>query len=106
MDDDTIDCVQRTEVYKALAKALAQLHSVDIAGAGLQTYGRPSGYSRRQVPTKPYAAYMTPWDVWRCSHASRGVTSTDVSSTKNVRSWGTVSNNPTLVSILSLCTAS
>lgn len=104
MDEDTFDCVQRMEVYKALAKALAQLHSVDIAGASLQTYGRPSGYSRRQVPTKPYAACIIPWDVWRCFDAFRGVTSTNVSSTtKNLRSWGTVQM---LASILSLCTAS
>ena len=40
---------QRTAVYESLATTLAALHSVRPAAVGLEGYGRPSGYSRRQV---------------------------------------------------------
>ena len=36
-------------MYESLARTLAALHSVIPAEVGLQGYGRPSGYSRRQV---------------------------------------------------------
>jgi len=36
-------------VYESLATTLAALHCVKPTDVGLQGYGRPSGYSRRQV---------------------------------------------------------
>ena len=46
------DCVDR------LVEALAQLHHVDHVAAGLERFGRPDGYSARQV-----ARWSSQWDL-------------------------------------------
>ncbi|XP_047335049.1 probable acyl-CoA dehydrogenase IBR3 [Impatiens glandulifera] len=40
---------RRASVYSSIAKALASLHSVNVNGIGLENYGRPSNYCKRQV---------------------------------------------------------
>lgn len=40
---------ERGAVYTAMAATLAALHSVDPAAVGLQRFGRPSGYCKRQA---------------------------------------------------------
>lgn len=47
---------QRRATYDAMVDTLAQLHSVDLAEAGLEEYGKPGNYFGRQVDrwTKQY----------------------------------------------------
>ena len=51
----------RTAHYNAMIDTLAALHSIDIAAAGLDDYGRPGNYFERQVSrwTKQYRAAET-----------------------------------------------
>ncbi|MFB0610750.1 phosphotransferase family protein [Aurantiacibacter poecillastricola] len=57
------DCAkeERRPIYLALVDALAQLHAVDPAEAGLSDYGAPGNYFERQVGrwTKQYRASQT-----------------------------------------------
>ena len=48
--------VERRATYDAMVDTLAQLHSVDLAEAGLEEYGKPGNYFGRQVDrwTKQY----------------------------------------------------
>jgi len=39
----------RTQMYHAMAHVFGKLHSIDYQAAGLETFGRPSGYVSRQV---------------------------------------------------------
>ena len=41
----------RAALYDSLLETLAALHSVDVIGVGLETFGRPSGYVQRQLKT-------------------------------------------------------
>ncbi|MGB3166523.1 MAG: phosphotransferase family protein [Alteraurantiacibacter sp.] len=52
---------QRAPIYRAMVDALAQLHAVDPAEAGLADYGAPGNYFERQVGrwTKQYRASQT-----------------------------------------------
>ncbi|WP_374942411.1 phosphotransferase family protein [Sphingomonas sp.] len=52
---------QRRAHYEAVVDTLAALHSVDYAGAGLESYGKPGNYFERQVArwTKQYKAAET-----------------------------------------------
>ena len=47
LPDETV--VTRAAIYDAMNAALASLHSVDIAAAGLADYGRPGNYFARQI---------------------------------------------------------
>ncbi|KAL6526504.1 hypothetical protein OROGR_015594 [Orobanche gracilis] len=40
---------RRSAIYRATAKALASLHSVDVDAIGLRSYGKPNNYCKRQV---------------------------------------------------------
>ena len=40
---------QRTAIYEAMCDTLADLHGVDYAAAGLESYGKPGNYFARQV---------------------------------------------------------
>lgn len=52
---------QRTAIYAAMAKVMAQLHAVDWRAVGLETFGKPSGYLARQIAlwTRQYQAAKT-----------------------------------------------
>lgn len=56
-----MDPAERTAIYDALVEALAKLHSVDWAAAGLGDFGKPGDYIRRQVSrwTRQYHAAQT-----------------------------------------------
>lgn len=43
------DCPDRGAMYDAMNAALAALHSVDVAAAGLSDFGKPAGYFQRQL---------------------------------------------------------
>jgi len=49
---------ERTTMYGSLVEVIAALHAVDYRAAGLEDFGRPSGYVARQVTrwSKQYAA--------------------------------------------------
>lgn len=49
---------ERAAIYDAMNDALAKLHSVDWAAAGLSDFGKPSGYVARQIAlwTRQYEA--------------------------------------------------
>lgn len=51
----------RAPLYRAMAKALADLHGVSIAAAGLSDFGRPGDYFERQIArwTEQYLASKT-----------------------------------------------
>ncbi|MFT6552053.1 MAG: aminoglycoside phosphotransferase (APT) family kinase protein [Zhongshania marina] len=53
--------VERTAIYDAMNKVLADLHNVDIEKAGLSDYGKPGNYFERQLSrwTKQYRASET-----------------------------------------------
>jgi len=40
---------ERTQVYTQMATTLAKLHGVDWRGRGLEKFGKPDGYVRRQI---------------------------------------------------------
>jgi aminoglycoside phosphotransferase (APT) family kinase protein len=40
---------ERTAIYDAMNEALAKLHAVDVAGAGLGDFGKPGNYFARQL---------------------------------------------------------
>ncbi|KAG6396334.1 hypothetical protein SASPL_142482 [Salvia splendens] len=44
-----VEPMQRRAIYYATAKALASLHSTDADAIGLQSYGKPKNYCKRQV---------------------------------------------------------
>lgn len=48
-DTAALTTEQRAGVGSALVAALADLHAVDVAAAGLAGYGRPDGYALRQI---------------------------------------------------------
>lgn len=50
------------ELFKNTLKAQVDLHAVDYKAAGLENFGKPAGYVRRQVEgwSKRYVASMTP----------------------------------------------
>ncbi|KAA5804804.1 phosphotransferase [Alkalicaulis satelles] len=52
---------ERAAIYDASNAALAQLHSIDIAAAGLSDYGKPGNYFERQIGrwSKQYKAAET-----------------------------------------------
>ena len=52
---------ERAGVYDAMNAALAQLHSIDVAAAGLSDYGKPGNYFGRQTQrwTEQYRASET-----------------------------------------------
>ena len=52
---------ERTAIYDAMNKVLADLHNVDIEKAGLSDYGKPGNYFERQLSrwTKQYRASET-----------------------------------------------
>ncbi|MFT6579003.1 MAG: aminoglycoside phosphotransferase (APT) family kinase protein [Zhongshania sp.] len=52
---------ERTAIYDAMNKVLADLHSVDVEKAGLSDYGKPGNYFERQLSrwTKQYRASET-----------------------------------------------
>lgn len=52
---------ERGRIYTAMGETLAALHSVDWRGAGLEGFGKPTGYVMRQVSRwgKQYAATAT-----------------------------------------------
>lgn len=51
----------RKSVYRSMGKTLAAIHSVDIVGSGLGTFGRPGSYFERQIKrwTKQYRVAET-----------------------------------------------
>jgi aminoglycoside phosphotransferase (APT) family kinase protein len=51
----------QTDVCKGFIASLAELHSLDLASSGLEGFGKPDGYNRRQVEgwTKRYFAAKT-----------------------------------------------
>eukprot|EP00802_Teleaulax_amphioxeia_P008001 Tamp_08009.p1 GENE.Tamp_08009~~Tamp_08009.p1 ORF type:complete len:487 (+),score=115.21 Tamp_08009:680-2140(+) len=52
----------RAAIYDAMNEVLAQLHTVDLAAAGLTNYGKSDGFYARQIATwtKQYEASKTP----------------------------------------------
>jgi aminoglycoside phosphotransferase (APT) family kinase protein len=52
---------ERGAVYDEMNRVMAALHSVDVAAAGLQTYGKPGNYFERQIGrwSKQYLASIT-----------------------------------------------
>ena len=52
---------ERTQLFRSMAKTLAQLHNVDPKAAGLEDFGRSGNYMARQVDrwTKQYRASET-----------------------------------------------
>jgi len=52
---------QRAEIYDATNLVIAALHSVDVAKAGLSSYGKPGNYFERQIGrwSKQYVASIT-----------------------------------------------
>ena len=51
----------RSEVYSAMNRTIAQIHSVDVEKAGIADYGKHGDYVRRQVKTwsRQYEASKT-----------------------------------------------
>jgi aminoglycoside phosphotransferase (APT) family kinase protein len=49
---------ERAAIYDSMNATLAKLHRIDIAKAGLESYGRPDGFLRRQIArwSRQYAA--------------------------------------------------
>ncbi len=56
-----LDAPERTAIYDEMNRVLAAIHSVDVAAAGLEDYGPPGDYYRRQIGrwTKQYRASET-----------------------------------------------
>ena len=52
---------ERTAVYAAMARTLAQIHQVDVQAVGLGDYGKPQRYLSRQIErwTRQYRASQT-----------------------------------------------
>jgi aminoglycoside phosphotransferase (APT) family kinase protein len=52
---------QRRQIYQAMAQALASLHGVDVARAGLSDFGKPQDYVARQIArwSRQYQASIT-----------------------------------------------
>lgn len=52
---------QRQRIYTALSETVAAIHRVDVHAVGLQDFGRPQGYLRRQLDrwTRQYRASET-----------------------------------------------
>ncbi len=52
---------QRADIYDEMNRVIAALHSVDVAAAGLQSYGKPGNYFERQIGrwSKQYLASAT-----------------------------------------------
>jgi aminoglycoside phosphotransferase (APT) family kinase protein len=52
---------ERRAIYAAMADVLAQLHTVDWRAVGLENFGKPAGYLRRQISlwTRQYEAAKT-----------------------------------------------
>jgi len=48
-DGELLTPAQATELSELLAQMLATIHGVDLAAAGLETFGRPEGYLARQL---------------------------------------------------------
>jgi len=44
-----VDATERAQIYKAMSDTLAKLHKVDWKAAGLESFGKPSGYLTRQI---------------------------------------------------------
>jgi aminoglycoside phosphotransferase (APT) family kinase protein len=43
------DPSERRQIYDAMNRTIAELHSIDIAAAGLEDFGKPDGYVARQI---------------------------------------------------------
>jgi aminoglycoside phosphotransferase (APT) family kinase protein len=52
---------ERGQIYDEMNRVIAQLHSVDVAAAGLTDYGKPGSYFERQIGrwSKQYQASIT-----------------------------------------------
>ena len=52
---------ERSAIYDEMNRVIAALHSVDVAAAGLATYGKPGNYFERQIGrwSKQYLASVT-----------------------------------------------
>jgi aminoglycoside phosphotransferase (APT) family kinase protein len=52
---------QRGDIYAEMNRVIAALHTVDVAAAGLSTYGKPGNYFERQIArwSKQYVASIT-----------------------------------------------
>lgn len=44
-----VDAVERAQIYSAMSDTLAKLHQVDWQAAGLEGFGKPTGYLSRQI---------------------------------------------------------
>lgn len=55
-----VPAAERLDLFRAMARTMAALHSVDIAAAGLSDYGRPGNYFDRQV-----TRWAGLWDDYR-----------------------------------------
>jgi aminoglycoside phosphotransferase (APT) family kinase protein len=49
VDLDPLDDAQLNTLVDELVRVLGALHAVDVAGAGLETFGKPQGFLNRQV---------------------------------------------------------
>jgi aminoglycoside phosphotransferase (APT) family kinase protein len=56
-----LQTADRGAIYDEMNRVIAALHSVDVAGAGLQDYGKPGNYFERQIGrwSKQYLASVT-----------------------------------------------
>ena len=56
-----MDAAQRAEMYNAISRVVAALHTADYRAAGLEDFGRPGNYFQRQIArwTKQYKASET-----------------------------------------------
>ncbi|MEO6747377.1 MAG: phosphotransferase [Caldimonas sp.] len=57
----SLDKPARGLIYDEMNRVIAALHSVDVAGVGLESYGKPGNYFERQIGrwTKQYLASIT-----------------------------------------------
>src|SRR3954470_3298116 len=57
----SLDKAARGLIYDEMNRVIAALHSVDVAGVGLESYGKPGNYFERQIGrwTKQYLASIT-----------------------------------------------
>lgn len=45
----SLDATERSAIYDSMNEAIARLHTIDFAAAGLGDFGRPAGYVERQI---------------------------------------------------------
>ena len=66
---------ERAAAYAAMASTLAALHSVAPGDVGLERYGRPSGYCRRQVGSAAASPPSNAEKRWKAQHACMSLVS-------------------------------